>query len=240
MLLAAVLPVVAAETSPGSALKVTSTSLQGADTTAKFMRVAIVLTNLSSRTITGYSYSVRARYPDGSEQTKTARVDGLYPLVYEQLKVGLPLGVEQSTSHFQRFGPGTSQNITAYLGDGRPPLSLETEIIMVAFDDNTALGDLMEIKRLQGGRVEFVEMLSAVVADLQSVSTSPSPKQAAAELALKLGASPIAGSFASFRAALLKGVSEMLTREYLDNALAGYRTYLAVVMKYSSLTVGEK
>jgi hypothetical protein len=242
--LAAALPVLAADTSPDSALQVTSTSLQLFNSTAKLARVALVVTNVSSRTITGFSYSVLARYPDGSERTTGASVELVFPLMLDELR---PLsGGAQIPSSIERLGPGQSKTLTTFVplsGDGLAPV-VTTKIVMVALDDNTALGDLKEIRRLQAGRLPYVEDMSSLVAELRRVRGSPSPKKAADDLVLSLSGPPSEGAHAPGRVAILRLASKLLDgpdgTQKLDQAITVYEALLASAKKYSSLTIDEK
>jgi hypothetical protein len=70
-------------------------------------------------------------------------------------------------------------------------------ITMVVFDDNTAVGEPVEIEILQGERMMWVQMLSAVVADLRTVKNSPSPKETVDELVLSLSGEASSGDGAT-------------------------------------------
>lgn len=243
IVLAAVLPVLAADTSPDSALKATSTDLQVVSTPARRAEAYIVVRNVSSRTITHFSYSVLARYADGTEQTTSDSIDLLSLLMLDELRP--LLGSAQSPSSFERLDPGDSRKITALFplsAEGLAPVSVTTKIVMVAFDDNTALGDPTEIRDLQYQRMLGVQMFSALAADLRSVKNSPSPKKAVDELVLSLSREASSGDFITpGRVAMLRGVSKALDgpggAQNLDKSLALYEAELAFVTKYSNLEV---
>jgi hypothetical protein len=244
IVLAAVLPVLTADTSPDSALQVTSTDLQVVSTPARRAEAYIVVRNVSSRTITHFSYSVLARYADGTEQTTRGKVDLLDSLMLDELRP--LLGSAQDSSALERLGPGDSRKITALFplsGEGLAPVSVTTRIVMVAFDDNTALGDPTEIRDLQYQRMQDVQMFSALVADLRSVKNSPSPKKTVDEPILSLSGGASSGdSITPGRVAMLRGLSKALdgpggAQQSLDNALTVYEAQLAFVKKYSNLGV---
>jgi TonB family protein len=241
IVLAAALPVLAADTSPDSALQVTSTDLQVVSTPARRAEAYIVVRNVSSRTITHFSYSVLARYADGSEQTTRGKVDLLNSLMLDELR---PLsGSAQSPGSLERLGLGDSRKITALFplsAEGLAPVSVTTRIVMVVLDDNTALGDPTEIRNLQYGRMQDVQWFSALVADLRSVKNSPSPKKAVDELILSLSGGASSGdSITPGRVAMLRMVLKALDRpagvQSLDKALVVYEAQLAFVTKHSNL-----
>lgn len=242
IVLAAALPVLAADTSPDSAFQVTSTDLQVVSTPARRAEAYIVVRNVSSRTITQFSYSVLARYADGSEQTTRGKVDLLNSLMLDELR---PLsGIAQSPGSLERLGLGDSWKITALFpvsGEGLAPVSVTMRIVMVAFDDNTALGDLTQIRSLQAERMEFVRMLSAIVSDLRRVKNSPSPNTTVDELILSLSGKDSSEGLAPGRILILRLVSERLAKagaqQFLDKSLALYEAQLAFVTKYSNLGV---
>jgi hypothetical protein len=112
---------------------------------------------------------------------------------------------------------------------------------MIAFDDNTALGDPIEITQLQEARALYVEMISAIVADLQDLKRSPSPKEAVHNLILSLSGKASPEVIAAFRMSTLQGVSKALEgskepARTLEELLAPYETLLELGMKRSSLT----
>jgi hypothetical protein len=154
------------------------------------------------------------------------------------------LGNAQSSPPVERLGPNDSRKITALFplsGEGLAPVSVTTRIVMVAFDDNTALGDLTEIRRLQYERMDTVQDFSVLVADLRSVKNSPSPKKAADELVSSLGAKASSQDSVSFRVAMLRAISKALDGpagvQSLDKALTAYEAQLAFVTKHSNLGV---
>jgi hypothetical protein len=204
---------------------VTSTDLQVVSTPARRAEAYIVVRNVSSRTITHFSYSVLARYADGSEQTTRGKVDLLNSLMLDELR---PLsGSAQSPGSLERLGLGDSRKITALFplsAEGLAPVSVTTRIVMVVLDDNTALGDPTEIRNLQYGRMQDVQWFSALVADLRSVKNSPSPKKAVDELILSLSGGASSGdSITPGRVAMLRMVLKALDRpagvQSLDKAL---------------------
>jgi hypothetical protein len=242
LVLAAALPALAADTSPDSALQVTSTDLQVVSTPARRAEAYIVVRNVSSRAITHFSYSVLARYADGTKQTTSGNVDLLAALMFDELG---PLLSAQSPSSFERLGPNDSRKITALFplsGEGLAPVSVTTTIVMVAFDDNTALGDPTQIRDLQYQRMLGVQMASALVSDLRSVKNSPSPKKAVDELVLSLGGAASSGDFITpVRVGVLREFSKALDgpggAQNLDKSLALYEAQLAFAVKHSNLGV---
>ena len=137
MVLALALPVLAADTSANSALQVTSTDLQVVSNPARRAEAYIVVTNVSSRRIVTFSYSVSACYADGSEQTTRGKVDLLNSLMLDELRP--LLGIAQDSPALERLGPGDSRKITALFplsALDQAPVSVAMSITMVVFDDN--------------------------------------------------------------------------------------------------------
>jgi hypothetical protein len=240
MVLALALPVLAADTSANSALQVTSTDLQVVSNPARRAEAYIVVTNVSSRRIVTFSYSVSACYADGSEQTTRGKVDLLNSLMLDELRP--LLGIAQDSPALERLGPGDSRKITALFplsALDQAPVSVAMSITMVVFDDNTAVGEPTEIESLQDERMMWVQMLSAAVADLRTVKNSPSPKETVDELVLSLSGEASSGDGATpFRVATLQHLSEALAKpgaqRSLDPVLAGYEAELASAKRYSN------
>jgi len=232
----------AADTPLDSALQISSPDVGVASDFAGMATVSFTVRNLSTRTINGFSYSVLGRYADGGERTARQNEDLYAPLMLDRLPA-MAKTVESRAS-MQSLGPGQSKHVTALLplsGEGQLPVSVTAKLLMIAFDDNTALGDPIEITQLQEARALWVEMISAIVADLQRMKRSPSPKEAAHNLILSLSGNASQDAIAAVRMRTLQGVSKALegSREpaqTIEELLAPYEALLEFGMKRSNLT----
>ena len=123
--------------------------------------------NISGLTITALSYSIQARYPDGSTNSAGGgNVDSVALL--------LP-GNEKGA-----FAPGVINMLTADIpldSRGAVPVAAEVTLRMLVFDDRSAIGDAGEISRVALSRRGNAKMMSDVLDAVGKALQSPDPKR---------------------------------------------------------------
>jgi hypothetical protein len=134
----------ASATAPAQTLDqiVTSTRVRANNESAS---VDVTLTNNSPRIVTAWAWTVEGQYADGSTRSHSGTVDALTDLLAAQLQP------EKDAA----FRPGTSRTFPESLPlspNGDLPTSTTAKMTMVVFDDNTAAGDAVYIRRLAAER----------------------------------------------------------------------------------------
>jgi hypothetical protein len=133
--------------------------------------VDVTLTNNSPRIVTAWAWTVEGQYSDGSTKSHSGTVDALTDL----LAVPLQLGKDTS------FRTGTSRAFPESLPlgpSGDLPTSTTAKMTMVVFDDDTAIGDAVKIRRLAAWRKEQAASYANELAKIQEALKAPSPKDA--------------------------------------------------------------
>jgi hypothetical protein len=133
--------------------------------------VDVTLTNNSPRTVTAWAWTVEGQYADGSTKSHSGTVDALTDLLAVQLQLG------NDTS----FRTGTSRTFPESLPlgpSGDLPTSTTAKMTMVVFDDDTATGDTVKIRRLAAERKEQAGRYADELAKVDEALKSPSPKDA--------------------------------------------------------------
>ena len=132
----------------------------------KFALLEIPCTNISPLTITAWSYSIQAQYPDGSASSGGGNVDNVSALL---------AGNEEGA-----FRTGVTHGLTARLpldGRGEAPLAAEATLRMLVFDDLSAVGDPQEIIRLAASRRAMGKMMGDLLEEVEKARQSPDPKR---------------------------------------------------------------
>ena len=133
--------------------------------------VDVTLTNNSPRIVTAWAWTVEGRYADGSTRSHSGTVDALVDLLAAQLQPGKDAAFRSGTSRtFQESLP---------LGpSGDLPTSTNAKMTMVVLDDNTAIGDVVNIRRLAAERKGQAASYANELAKIQEALKAPSPKDA--------------------------------------------------------------
>jgi hypothetical protein len=199
-------------------------------------QIEIELNNLSTETVTAYSYEIVGRYADGTQSRVAHVVDDVSALVADRLKL--------ATRPFSTLRRGEYMRFTAEVpldSLGAQPISIEAHITMVALGDRTVIGDAAGIDSLQESRRNQAGTIAQIVADLRSVAAAPAPKKAADDLIARLTAGERQPAQNRTRVALLRVVSRNLdqTPGAAGSALATYEAELAVLTEHSALTRRE-
>jgi hypothetical protein len=218
ILLAAGLLDAAPPTVMETAVQVVSTAVKNVD--AGHARVDITLKNVSQRTVTAWQWSVEGHYADGSTRSQSGALDDVSALI-----------APDPTSAFR---PGTTRTFQASLLadiNGQPPSSATTTLLMVAFDDQTALGDHVLIARLASGRRSMAAQLIDQLDEVQKLLQAPSPKAAAK--------ARIAEQQAKHAGLGILQIYSLIANDApassVDSAVAIFRNFQSILAKHSVL-----
>jgi hypothetical protein len=121
--------------------------------------------------VTAWAWTVEGQYADGSTKSHSGTVDALTDLLAVQLQLG------KDTS----FRTGTSRTFPESLPlgpSGDLPTSTTAKMTMVVFDDDTATGDTVKIRRLAAERKEQAGRYADELAKIDEALKAPSPKDA--------------------------------------------------------------
>jgi hypothetical protein len=182
---------------------------------AKHALIEIPLTNLSGLTITAWSYSVQARYPDGS-----TRASG--PLTVDSVAL-LQKGNERGS-----FLPGTTRNLNATVPldeAGEPPLTANAALRVIAFADRSAIGGSTEIGQLASSRRSMASRMTEVLAEVEKARQSPNPEAEMETLAKRYPG-----------AIILQLVPLVNNPTAIDAVLSSYREYRDLLNQHSALS----
>jgi hypothetical protein len=131
----------------------------------------VTLKNNSPRTVTAWAWTVEERYADGSMKAHSGTVDVLSDLLAVQLQPGTDVA----------FGPGTSRTFQESLPlgpSGALPTRTIAKMTMVVFDDNTAVGDAVYIRRLAAERKGQAASYAEELAKIEEALRASAPKEA--------------------------------------------------------------
>lgn len=235
-------PLWAADTQTAGFIQVVSVTpgiMERVASPARLFSIAIVVSNVSPKTITAYSYTVNATYADGSRETNNAMDDAISELVTDAIApiLGMP-------AVHQQFGPGQTRTISAFVplaADGSAPVSLNAEIPTVVLDDGAAIGDGKDIAILDAGRKRTVNMISLQLTDLADIQAS-SPWQARAqELVSQFTAAASTNPEFAGRANLIKAIitGSAQNPRMLDQEVAGLTAFLSKLESYLNFGPGN-
>jgi hypothetical protein len=130
-------------------------------------QVDVTLKNGTQKTITAWAWSVEGKYVDGTSSSHTGTVDVLSDLLAPNKNLVLRPATDRT---FQDYLP---------LGQkGDPPTSAIAGLTLVVFEDDTAIGDQLEITRFFALRRSVATMEADELLDIQKALDSASPKEA--------------------------------------------------------------
>jgi len=223
---------------PSDVLQVVSVALLPGEAGAApgQVQVELKLTNNSPRIVTAYRYELVATYADGKIEKKEAAVDEVSLLANELMRqrLGAATGGPGAPPEGRPLAPGATRSLKALIPrspQAQPPVSVAARVTMVALDDCTASGDESELLALQRSRRSQLEVISAIVSDLQAIKTHSEPAGFAHQLAAEARKTPSADPVSRVRRNLLGGVAAAVQRDpkAIEKWLASYETHLSVL-----------
>jgi hypothetical protein len=132
--------------------------------------VDVTLTNNSPRIVTAWAWTLGGRYADGGVRSHSGTVDALTDLLAAQLQPEKDAAFRSGTSRtFQESLP---------LGpSGDLPTRTTAKMTMVVFDDNTAVGDAVYIRRLAAERKAQAASYADELAKIEEALRARSSKE---------------------------------------------------------------
>jgi hypothetical protein len=178
--------------------------------------------NNSTKTITDLEWVVEGKYSDGSIETRGPHA---VDLVNELMPV----------YKGQTFVPGSTRSFQESLpahGNDLPVAS--TRLLMVVFDDDTAVGDFQEVQKFAAGRRSQAASIKAELDEIKQAMEAPSPKEAAHK-ALKEHHQGQGQSIIMYQVLMM--VEDGAPRADIETMLAVHTTYYTTMMAHSKLEV---
>jgi hypothetical protein len=216
---------------PAKVLPVVASSIGVPDYERKAVPVELTIQNIGDRTITGYTYVVTGRYPNGTTRGTSATVDDVSVLVAE--RVGLPIKREGTTL---RAGEVKLLRVMLPMLDGGTgPAVIDASVTAVAFSDGTVAGGSEAISQLRHSRQKQIDDLGPVIADLVRINAAANPAEAIRQT---LSITRVGTDSASNRR---RQVMEVLLQAMERDAAAAaktlrtYQTYQSVLTEQSNL-----
>ncbi|MEO8657799.1 MAG: hypothetical protein ABI693_04975 [Bryobacteraceae bacterium] len=120
-------------------------------------QVEILVRNGTNHEVTGYSWVVTGTYPDGSTKSHSGTIDMI------------------GTGSLPAGGTKTIDD-TLPLKNGYTPITISASLTMVAFDNNTAVGDKEKVAHFIGIRQDMAQRWAKELAQIDGAMKSASPK----------------------------------------------------------------
>lgn len=211
---------------------------------ARQTTVSLQLHNLCQKAVYSISYSVKAVYADGSDTVSRGQGFDLLPTYIQS-------GLDGSQNTASLLRPGetyrTSVSVTV-AKDGSAPVAATVEILMILFEDRTALGDAREIQSVLRMRAQAAQWYAGVAEDLKTVARSTNIFSAiearrqdllAGRVAIPSGDRSVPG----LRAGTLQNVANNLRvagSSRIGFEIARYQSLAAAEIRHSTLDGGAQ
>jgi len=154
-----------------------SVKIQKDQSVPGFVPVEVRLRNVSQHDIYGIRLDLTAQYTDGSTRPEVLGTDLLAGyLPRGEHEVG-PQSAQLATF---RSGETWQGRAEVHLGpDGAPPVGVQCQVTMVAFEDGTAIGSSEAIERLTQMRNAELDLHANLLSDFKAVAAASDPIQGA-------------------------------------------------------------
>ena len=137
--------------------------------------IDVELQNTTSKTMTAFECSLLFTFDDGSQVTRAWTQDGLRQLAVFRLP-------DSSPSHYGDLTPGATITVHPFVqrfaGSARP-VSVSGTILMIIYEDRTAIGDGKAIRGVFEKRKQRSAEIAAALSDLQMILTDGEMRAAA-------------------------------------------------------------
>jgi len=183
----------------------------------------ITLRNDSPKTITAWAWTVEGKYADGSTSSHSGIVDVISDL----------LAPNQS----QAFRPGVTREFhdALPLGPyGERPISVDTRLTMLVFDDDTAVGDGHRIARFASSRKSMAALEADELDEIQKALKDPAPKNA---VRAAIAERQARGQSGGMLQQVLSQLERKAPAEAVEAAQSAFRAHQELLAAHSKLEV---